>query len=523
MAVSSILSGILGLLRDRLLAGKFGAGETLDIYFSAFRVPDLLQAILVAGGITAAFLPIFAEEFEKEKERAFKFANNILNFSLLSLLVITIILFFLAPQVLKLITPGFTPEQQAKTVVLTRIIFLSPILFCLSAIFSGILQYFDRFLAYSLAPILYNLGIIAGILFFVPHFGITGLALGVILGAALHVLIQIPAARDSGFHYSKILDLKNKALLKAFKLTIPSAIGSGASQINLMVITALCSTLIPGSIAIFNFSKNLQYLSVGMIGIPFAISIFPMLSRSWAFKRQEKFWSHFSLGLRQILFLTIPASVLIFILRAQIVRIVLGAGLWGWEETRLTAGCLGIFSFSIFAFSVIPFLQKSFYSIQDTKTPTFLQIATMLANVLLFFLFLLLFRSSQGFIDFFTNFLKLENIKDIQVLVFPLALTISGLLHSFSLFLILGRKTKVFKLKEIFNSVQKILIFTILMGVGVWIILRPLAQIFPLATFWGVFFQAIFASLFGILIYVLFAFIFESPELKNLKNSFLKK
>lgn len=523
VALSTVFSGMLGLFRDRLLAGRFGAGETLDIYFAAFRVPDLVQGILVAGGIGAAFLPIFSGELRKEKKKAFKFANNVLNSSLLSLLVICLILSFFTPQLLKFVTPGFNSVQRAKTVSLTRIMFLSPILFCLSSVFSGILQYFDRFLVYSLAPILYNLGIIFGILFFVPVFGINGLALGVVFGALLHLLIQIPAAKNSGYHYLKILNLKDITLRKIFKLMVPSSIGAGFSQINLIVITALSSMLIPGSIAIFNFSYNLQGFPIGMIGLPFAISAFPLLSRSWTFENKEKFWNCFSLAFRQILFLTIPFSVLIFILRAQIVRIVLGAGMWGWLETRLTAACLGIFSLSLFAFSVIPLFQKSFYSIRDTKTPTFLQIFNVLMSISLSIFFFLALRVPNAFSNFISDFLKLQGIGNIQVLAFPLALTISNIFLSLLLFFIFVKKISFAKTGEIFYSLRNILILTLFMGGGAWLILRPLANIFSLSTFWGVFFQATFASLFGMLIYLLGAFILGSPELKNLTDSILKR
>ncbi len=518
----TVLNGVFGLLRDRLLAGRFGASGDLDIYFAAFRIPDFLQAVLVAGGITAAFLPVFSQEFEKGKEKAFRFSNNILNSSLLLLSIICFLLVFFIPQTLKLVAPGFSLEQREKTVVLTRIMLLSPILFSLSTVFSGILHYFDKFLVYSLTPILYNLGIILGILFFVPVFGTYGLALGVILGALLHFLIQVPAAYSSGYRYSRILDFKDAALKRLLKLTIPSSVGSALTQINLIVITALCSTLIPGSIAIFNFSKNLQYFPVSIIGVPFAISAFPILSKDWALGDKKKLWNCFSLAFRQILFLALPLSVLIFVLRGQIVRVVLGAGKWGWLETRLTAGCLGIFSLSIFTFSLVPFFQKSFYSIHDTKTPTILQIVNVFLNIAFSLLFLLLLGFPNAFSNFITGFLKLRDIKNIQVLAFPLALTFSGCFQSSFLFFIFVKKIGFVGLKEIFNSLKKILILAFLAGSGAWFSLRFLAKIFSLITFWGVFFQTLFGFLFGALVYFGGAAFLGLPEFKNLKKSALK-
>jgi len=523
IAISTFLSASLGLLRDRLLAGTFGAGETLDVYFAAFRIPDLLHGILVAGGISAAFLPIFSKEFEKERKRAFLFANNILNFSLISLFIISILLCIFTPQILKLIAPGFSKEQIRESIFLTRIFFLSPIFFSISSILSGVLQYFDKFLVYSLAPILYNLGIISGILFFVPRFGIYGLGYGVILGAALHVLIQIPAAKSSGFYYSRILDLKDTSFSSALKLMIPSAIGSGFSQLNLIIITALSSLLIPGTISIFTFSKNLEYFPISMIGVPFAISSFPILSKLWAINDKEKFWNCFSSVLRKILFLIIPVSALIFILRAQIVRIVLGTGEWGWLETRLTAACLGTFSFSMFALSALPFFQRSFYAICDTKTPTFLQIFNVLLNIVFSLVFLILFGSENIISRLVRDFLKLENIENIKVLAFPLSLGISGIVQTFILFSIFVRKVGFSKFGEIIDSFKKILILTFITGQAVWLFLRPLAGAFDLDTFFGVLFQAGFAFFFGILFYLGGAFVLKMPELQSLFDSVLKK
>ena len=523
ISFSTFLSAILGLLRDRLLAGKFGAGEMTDIYLTAFRIPDFLQAVLVAGGIGAAFLPMFSEECKKDKKRAFRFANNLLNCSLIFLFVLCIILAFFAPQLIQFVAPGFSPSQKEKTVILTQILFLSPILFCCSSIFSGILQYFDKFLVYSLAPILYNLGIIFGILFLVPLFGIYGLAFGVVLGALLHLSVQIPAAKNSGFRYLKIFNFKELKLQKMSKLITFSAIGAGFSQLSLIFITALSSMLPPGSITIFTFSKNLQYFPVGMIGAPFAIALFPALSRKWAAQEKEKFWEDFSLALRQILFLTVPLSFLFFILRAQLARIAWGWGLWGWLETKLSAASLGIFSLSLFASSLIPLFQKSFYSTKDTKTPTILQIFKFLMTVGLSVLFLYLLKSPNPFSRFLKDFLKLKNIKNVQVLSFPLALTISNIWQSFLLFFIFVKKNNFSKLGEVFYSFKNILFATFFMGGGVWLILRPLAKIFPLVTFWGVFFQTIFAFLFGILIYLSIALVLKFPEFKNLINSISKK
>lgn len=333
LGISALISRFLGLIRDRLLAGRFGAGEELDIYFAAFRIPDFVYGILIMAGVSAVFLPVFSEYFRKGEEDAWKFANNLLNCFLILLILICGILALFTPLLINLIAPGFSPENKELAIALTRLMFISPIFFGLASIFSGILHYFNRFLAYSMAPVIYNLGIIFGILFLVPRFGLYGLAYGVILGAFLYWLFQFLAVKGSGYKYLPLLNFKNFGLNKVFKLMLPRTIGAAAFHINLIVITAIASFLPAGSIAIFNFANNLQYLPIGLIGLSFSVAAFPVMARTWAAGLKEEFFKTFSSTFRQILFLIIPTSLLVFILRAQIVRLVLGTGEFGWLET----------------------------------------------------------------------------------------------------------------------------------------------------------------------------------------------
>ncbi len=523
VGLSALISRFLGLVRDRLLAGRFGAGTELDIYFAAFRIPDFVYGILIAGGIVAAFLPLFSEYFQKGKEEAWELTNNVLNCFLILLIFICAILFIFTPQILDLIVPGFSPEEKALTFSLTRIMFLSPIFFGISAIFSGILHYFNRFLAYSLAPILYNLGIIFGILFLVPIFGILGLAYGVILGAFCHLAIQIPSAISAGFSYKAVFDFRFPGLKKIFKLMIPRTIGSAASHLNLIVITALASTLIPGSIAIFNFSNNLQYFPIGIIGISFAIAAFPALSRTWVNGQKEKFSENFSSVFRQILFFIIPISLFIFLLRAQIVRLILGTGQFGWLETRLTAASLGIFSLGLFASSLVPLLARAFFSLQDTKTPVAIGIISIVLNIIFCFLFVRFLGLPNIFQEFLRNSLKLQEIKNIQVLSFPLALLISEIFNFSLLFCFLNKKISYLRLKEILSSFWKILISCFFMASFTYFALRIVANFVDMNTFLGLFFQTIIAILVGLFVYLFAAFLLKSPEFKGFKSSILRR
>ncbi len=523
LGLSAGISAILGLIRDRLLAGRFGAGIELDIYFAAFRIPDFVYGILIVGGITAAFLPVFSEYFQKNSKEGWELTNNVLNCFLILLIFICLILAIFTPFIINFVAPGFGPEQKVLTIALTRIMFFSPILFGISSIFSGILQYFNRFLVYSLAPILYNLGIISGILFFVPIFGLFGLAYGVILGAFLHLFIQIFSVKGSGYCYRPFFNFKYPGLRKIFRLMIPRTIGQASYHLNLIVITAIASTLASGSIAIFNFSNNLQWFPVGIIGVSFAIAAFPTLSRAWIRRQKEKFLETFSSVFRQILFLIIPVSILMFILRAQLVRLILGTGQFGWLETRLTAASLGLFSFALFASSLIPLTARAFFSFQDTKTPVIIAIFSMVLNIILCFLFVWLLKFPNLFQNFMVNFFKLQGIKNISVIGLPLALSISGIFQVSLLLTFLYRKIGDFKQKEIYHSLKKILLSGILMIPFVYLTLKIVAIFVNMQTFFGVFCQTIFAGLVGVFIYTVSTRLLKSPELKTIKSSILRQ
>ena len=521
LAISAFISRFLGLIRDRLLAGKFGAGPELDIYFASFRIPDLVYNVLFAGGIVVVFIPIFSEYFLKNKAEAWKMANYVLNIFLLALILICLILFIFTPSLIDFLVPGFSSADKALTVTLTRIMFLSPLFIGLSSIFSGILHYFHRFLIYSLAPIFYNMGIIFGILFLTKDFGILGVGMGVILGAFLHMAVQIPSAISCGFKYRPLFDLKYPAIKKIFILIIPRTLAAATSQINFIVITIIASTLSAGSITIFNFSNNLRLFPVGLIGVSFAIAAFPSLSKKWAAKQRNEFCENFSHIFRQILFLAIPISLLMFLLRAQLVRIILGTGNFSWEDTILTAACLGIYCFGVFAQCLIPLILRAFFSFQDTKNPTFIAVLSMVLNFALCLVFVHFLSYQNQFSDFLSRILKLQNIEAIGIIGLPLAFTIAMLFEFILLFVFLYKKIGDFEIEKIANSFLKICLASALMGFFTYISLPFLSSLLNMGTFFGIFSQAAIAGAIGVFTYLIAVHILKLPEFETFKNAAL--
>jgi len=526
IGVSAGISGILGLFRDGLLAGYFGVWSETNSYFAAFRINDFFYNLFIVGGLVIVFLPLFAEYQSKEREKVWEMTNYVLHFFLFLLILTSLFIFIFSPQLVKIVTPGFSLEEKAQTALLIRIMVLSPIFFGLSAIFSGILQYFNRFLIYSIAPVLYNLGIIFGILVFSPHFGILGVAMGVILGAASHWLIQIPAVLNCGFRYRLLFSFKYPVIKRIFYLALPRLFAITSHQINLIVITAIASTIV-GGIAIFSFANNLQYFPISLVAIPFAIASFPLLSKNWAMTQKKDFLENFSSIFRQILFLIIPVAILAFLLRAQVVRLILGTfgekGRFDWQATQLVAASLGLFSLGIFALAFIPYLARTFFSFQDTKTPTLIAVASVLLNIILSFSLVWLLGFPNFLQDFLIKVLKLEGVGDITVTGLPLAFSIAAVFQFFLLFVFLYRKIGDFGLKKIFSSFSKIISASFLAGISTFWTLRLVDLFVESDKVFGLLIQTILAALVGIFIYFILAFFFKFPELKTIISSFRRQ
>src|SRR3989344_2651294 len=433
LAGSYLASAILGIFRDRLLAGRFGAGNELDVYYTAFTVPDFIALILILGAISAAIIPIFTSYINTSSKEAWQYASALLNVFLLFLIIICIILIIFAPFFVYLIAPGFSESKKETTVLLMRIMILSPIILGTSNIISGILQVFHRFLVTALAPLMYNTGIIIGIVFFTPHVGLSGLAWGVVLGGILHLLIQLPAFFYSGFTYQRIFNFRHPGVLKTLKLMLPRSLGLGAIQFNTIIMTAIASTLTAGSVAIYNLANNLGSILVNTISISLSTAIFPKLSRAYLKEDKKEFeWKFFS-AVRQILFLIIPISILIFILRAQIVRVMYGSGKFGWIDTRLTAACLGVFSIGLFAQGLVFILSKTFYAAHNTKIPATISIIVVLVNIFLALSFVWLLSAPGVFLDSVKYILKLQDIGDIRVVALPMSFAIMAITQTFLL------------------------------------------------------------------------------------------
>ncbi|MBI5731962.1 MAG: murein biosynthesis integral membrane protein MurJ [Candidatus Magasanikbacteria bacterium] len=514
LGLTSLASRLLGFVRDRTLAHYFGAGDVMDAYYAAFKIPDITYNLIILGAFSAGFIPIFTKLFhkgflKKDKSEAWLLVNNAVNTLGALLILLTILLIILTPFLVPLIAPGFTGEKMALTIKLTRVMLLSPLLLGLSTVAGAVLQSFKNFLVYSLSPMMYNLGIIAGAIFLVPWLGTAGLAWGVILGALLHLIVQIPSLRLAGFKYNFYANLRDRNLITVIKLIIPRTLGLAAGQLNSIVMTILASTLAAGSVAVYNYAQNLQSLPLGLVGVSFAVAAFPLLADLAAKNDKEKIIETVSSTARQVLFFTLPLMVAFLLLRAQIVRVVLGTGKFDWQATVRTADTLAFFALSLFAQSLIPLLSRVFYALEDTKIPFFCGLGAVFVNI------------AAGW--YLTS--APQAIFGVEGLA--LAFSLASVLNLILLWVWLRFKLKTLDEIKILPAIYKMSAAAILMGLTIQGMKILMDKIVDTHTFLGIFTQGLTAGIVGMIVYAAFGLLLKSREMitfiATIKKKMIKK
>jgi putative peptidoglycan lipid II flippase len=500
---ATLVSRLVGLVRDRIFAHYFGAGPIMDAYYAAFKIPDLIYNLLIVGALSAAFIPTFTKLFNsgENKSAAWKLANNVLNITAISLATLSVLGIIFTPKLTPLIAPGFSAASKQLVINFTRIMFGSTFLLGLSMVIGGILQSLRAFFLYSLAPIFYNIGIIIGAVALVPLWGINGLAWGVVLGAFLHFSLQTYSAYANGYRWTWYLNWKDKETRLIGKLMIPRTLGLAISQLNLVIITVLASLLPAGSVAIFNFANNLQAVPIGIIGIPFALAVFPALSMAASENNLEEFVKNLSATIRQILFLIIPLSIILMLLRAQVVRVVLGTGKFDWAATINTADTLALFALSLFAQALIPVIARAFYAMANTKTPFVVGVISELASIIA----------------------SLMLMKSLGVAGLALAFSFGSILNFIILTFVLKNTLGQIDGEKIFSSFIRMVLAAIPMALVIQSVKYPLAEILDQTRFWGILGQGAVASIIGLAIYLLICYLLKVPELLQIKNSLARR
>ena len=378
-----VLSRVLGLLREVIVGARFGTSAEYDAYLAAFRIPDLLFQLVAGGALASAFIPTFSTYWVKDEQRAaWLLFSRVLNLITLLLVVLAALAALVAePLVRQVLAPGFSPAQDALTASLMRWMLISTVIFGASGLIMGALNATQHFAAPAAAPVVYNLAIIGGALFLAPTMGAYGLAVGVVVGALGHLLVQLPALIRQGVQYRLTFSFVDPGVREVGRLMGPRVLGLLFVQLQFVINTILASQLLPGSLSALNYAWLIMLLPQGVIAQSLATTVFPTLSAQVAAGQMEAFRRTFNQTLRVVLFLSIPAALLLFPLREAIVGVLFQRGEFDAQSTGLVAFALQFFLIGLIAHSALEIVVRAFYAVHDTMTPVTVGMLAMSLNI----------------------------------------------------------------------------------------------------------------------------------------------
>mgnify|MGYP000002899410 FL=1 len=365
-----VLSRLLGIVREAVIAGQFGIGPDVAAYQAAFRLPDLIFNLLAAGAFGSAFIPVFYKHLARgEEAEGYRLAGTFLVLFGLAALALVLAGWVAAPAVVAVLVPGFDPAARSRVVELTRLMLLQPFFFSLSLVLTTVHQAHRAFLLPAVAPVLYNLAIIAAALLLAPRLGVDGLAVGVVAGSALHMGVQLPRAFAYGPGLKPNFDLLRPDVGEVLLLLLPRAAGLAVYQLNFWVLTAMASLISPGAVAALGYAWTLLMVPFGVIGLPFGTAYFPELSRLWASGDRDGLRRTVAEGLGLSLYLAIPASVGLIVIGEPLVRVLFQRGNFDEAAVAATTWALWFFALGLWAEVGSEILVRTFYAMGDTLTP----------------------------------------------------------------------------------------------------------------------------------------------------------
>ena len=387
VGAATLLSRILGYIRDAAIAWFFGAGLSTDAFIAAFRIPNLFRRLFGEGSLSNVFVPVFTDYITREgQSEAFNLARSALWLLSAVLVVISLFGILLSPLIVHIIAPGFsdTASKLPLTVTLTRIMFPYIFFICLVALCMGILNVLGHFAAPALAPVLLNLAMIGAVLFISPHLNrpVLGLAIGVVCGGVMQLGLQVPFLIRYGIKFWQKTTFFHPGLKKIGKMLAPVIIGGAAYQLNILVSTLLASFLKEGSVSYLYFADRLVQFPLGIFAVATATAVLPGLSRQAAVNDVKALKSTFAYAIKLILFITSPAMVGLIVLRKPIIALLFQRGEFGSDATVLTAHALLYYAIGLWAFSAVRIVVATFFALQDTRTPAQTAIISIIANIL---------------------------------------------------------------------------------------------------------------------------------------------
>lgn len=504
VAAPTILSRILGYVRDMLQAYFMGTSRGMDEFAIAFTIPNLLRRLTAEGAMTAAFIPVFTGIKEKEsREKLWRFANIFFYDMAFLMTAVTVVGIIAAPLLVKFIAMGYggIPGKWEMTILLTRIMFPYIFLISMAALAMAILNSFRKFFVPAFTPVLFNLVIIAAALFFAGKAEEPShvFAVGVVAGGLLQLLFQIPFLWKRGMRFTFGLSFKHPAVRRVAKLMIPGIFGVGIAQINMAISRMIASSLESESVAALYYSSRVQELTLGIFSIALSIALLPTFSEMAAHRDTEGMKRTIGFSMRLILFVSLPAAAGLLVLSRPIIHILFERGAFDMHSTALSSGCLFFFAMGIPFISGVKILAPAFYSLKDTKTPVYVAGAVMLSYILLSFLLM----------------------RSMRVSGLALAYSLSSLLNFVALYILLERKIGPLNRKRVFLSGFKSAAFSCLMGGAVWLFFRRFD--FDALGFLGKLGALGAAILVGLIVYVLLNLFFNHEDLRSARVLFSRE
>lgn len=512
-------SRVLGLIRNRLFVHYF-APEHLDTFLAAFQLPDLIFEILILGAMSSAFIPVFSNYLSKDKEKeAWKVAAITLNLLLVLFTAFSVLIFIFAHPIYSVVAKGFSPSQIDEIVSFTRFLLFAQLFFIASYLITAVLESHQRFLVSAAAPLFYNVGIIVTTALFAGSLGLFAPVLGVVFGSIMHFLIQVPVAVNLGFRPVWSLNYKNPGVVEIGKLALPRVLELSSFQIKKLTDLFL-SSFVAGGLTYFKFADSLASLPVGLFGLSIAKASLPRLSQQTAETNLDEFKETLSSSIKEILFLVVPASIFLAILRLPLVRLAYGAQKFDWNDTLQTGFAVSAFTVGIFAYSLTLLLSRAFYALRDTATPVKISILSIFVNAGLGFLFILGLK--------------------LPIWGLALAYSLAGLFQIIILYSLLVKRIGGFEKFGLKSSMAKITASSTVSGLTIYILLKILDRSawdkklsflghlglglpttfdkFILDTRYTVNLVLITGAvaLIGVLIYLLLCYLFKVEELKIL-------
>ncbi len=515
LAFFAFLSQILALVRDKLLAYNFGAGQVLDVYYSAFRIPDLIFVSIASIVSASVLVPFFINRYNNDADQGKKFIDSVFSAFFFVILIVSIVAFIFTPLLIKFLLPGFVNDPSLpQLITATRILLLSPIFLGLSNFFSSITQMHKRFLIYALSPIIYNIGIIIGIIFLYPILGLNGLVWGVIIGAFLHMAIQIPFIINKDNFPKLTIKIHWSDIKSVILISLPRTLTLSANQLSTFFLIALASYMKGGTIAVFNLAFNLQSVPLSIIGVSYSSAVFPTLSKFFVEKNRKEFLEQMIDSARHIVFWSIPITILFIVLRAQIVRTIYGAGEFDWADTRLTAAALAIFIISVIGQSLILLFVRAYYAEGRTKKPLIINIFSGILICVLGYGFTKAFFAFPIFAYFLEELFKVSGQAGTSILVLPLAFSIGVLVNTYLHWHIFEKDYPGFT-RPVTATLFQSFSASVIMGYVTFLALRFFNLFFTLEKAWGVFLQGFCAGIVGIITCIVILVLLKNKEIQE--------